>query len=120
MLSESVGHRSMNIAGQLPGAHELARRFQSCWISVGHFLGYRARLALEQWTRKFHPISSRTCHLERIKQQIIRSYHSLSGNFKEGLGLSVSAGEQDVHHARTRAAREKALDRRRHDLGFSL
>ena len=44
----------------------------------------------------------------------------MPGNFEVCLRLAIRAGEHDVHHARTGAAREESLDGGRHDFGFGL
>ena len=93
---------------------------RACGIGVRHGLSASGWLAANQWPRKLHPVAARAGDLERVQQKIVGRNHAMAGNFEGRLGLAVRAGKQDVHHARSCAAREKTLHRRRHDLGFGL
>src|SRR5215831_1593155 len=89
-------------------------------ISVGHFLRGCAGLALNESARKFDPVAARAGDFERIEKKVVGGDLAVSGDLEKGVGFSVLAGEQNVHHARAGAASEESLNGRRHDLGLGF
>ncbi len=75
---------------------------------------------VDERARELDPVAARAGDLQRVEHEVALADAAMSGNFEVRLGLAVLAGEHDVHHARTGAAREENLDGRRHDLGFGL
>src|ERR1035438_3829479 len=120
LLGKNVGDRPMYSGGQFAVTHEFAGRFHGVWIRIGHPLRGRARLALDERAGEFDPIAARSRNFERVEKEIIGCDFAMAWNFKTGVGLAMLAGEENVHHARTRAASKEALDRGRHDFRFRL
>ena len=71
-------------------------------------------------TRELDPVTTGSGDLQRVQHEVAFADTTWSGNFEVRLGFAVLAGQNDVHHARSGAAREKDLYGRGHNLGFGL
>ena len=69
---------------------------------------------------ELHPISARAGDLQRVQHEVALSDPAVTRNLEVGFGLAVLSRQDDVHHARTGAAREENLDCRSHDFGLRL
>src|SRR5258708_6458394 len=120
VFGEYFGDRAMHCRGKLAVTHQFARRLDGVRIRVGHLLRGRAGFALDQSAGELDPVAAGSGDYERIKKEIVGCNFAMTGHFEVSVGLSVFTGEQNVHHARSSAAREETLDRGRHDFGFGL
>src|SRR5258708_210626 len=87
---------------------------------ISHRLCTRTDLPANARSRELYPIAACACGFQGIKKKIIGGDDAISWNFERGFGFAVSAGEKDVHHARTCAASEETFHSRRHDFSLGL